>query len=528
MPGAARHRSVARGRATRRGEALLSLALDRRRGLGAGGAPPSDLPELSIADVGKSRGANFSRVPSSGCMPTVSGHHPSAGAAGRLGADTTRSLLEAIAVGSRGERLRATVAAWNRGATQEQVDEAFQEACARAAQHCRGQSIGEVYVWLRTTTHRHLSEMREQGQREIPVDISSAVFESSDASFASPPDVLIEREDRAEVRRVMLGMIGALAERERQIAVLHSRGLARNEIARHLGITPRMVKRSVEEILRTGRDQLVRLTGFGCADGHELVSRYAFGLVADREARSAQAHLTTCARCGAMYERLDLWRDRVAALLPVPPAVGTQKHLAERVIHASSDAISSGHANAGAGAGGWRRHVANVFRHVRDRATATDYRTVDPTPLAGVRPGAVAAAVAGCLAVGGGATYCVQQGSNPFRALAGMGEPATHVREKSTPRHRPKPEHDRARAAQATVPPTVTPTETVVAPQSVQSTPTPPPPTTTTPPAPPPAPQDQFEPTSSGTGQAPAPASTAKPKQPAPASATGASEFGGP
>ena len=42
-------------------------------------------------------------------------------------------------------------------------------------------------------------------------------------------------------------------------------------------------------------------------------------------------------------------------------------------------------------------------------------RVADPTPLAGLRPGAAAAAIAGCLAIGGGATYCAEQGVNPIR-----------------------------------------------------------------------------------------------------------------
>ena len=45
----------------------------------------------------------------------------------------------------------------------------------------------------------------------------------------------------------------------------------------------------------------------------------------------------------------------------------------------------------------------------------TYYRVADPTPLAGVRPGAAAATVASCLALGGGATYCVERGIDPTR-----------------------------------------------------------------------------------------------------------------
>lgn len=486
-------------------------------GLDAVSAEPRSGTNVIVLTSAQDEGANLSCQASSGRM-TANGEH-------RAGRERTHALLEEIASGRRGEALRAQVAAWNREATWEQVEEAFQEACARATRLCTGQTMGEVYTWLRTTTHREVGDMRERVKHEIVVDTSNASLESTDASLAAPDEVLIEREDRAEVNRLTLALLDRLAERERRIAVLHSHGLARNEIAQHMGVTPRIVKRSVEEILTTGRDQLVRLVGFGCADGHELVSRYAFGLAGVREASRAQAHLTTCPRCGAMYERLDVWRERVAALLPVPPVVENHAHLSERVIHAGADALSSGPSPATASPTGLRRHLASVVGHVREQATVAYYRTVDPTPLAGVRPGAVAAAVAGCLAIGGGATYCVQQGADPFTTLAGLGAPEHHPREK------PKARHKRARAAQATAPPVVTPTvttPTVTTPtQTVQQTTTPAPTTTTTA-QPPPAPEDQFEPTSAGASQTATQASTSKPKQPASAPSDGPSEFGGP
>ena len=122
------------------------------------------LPALTPAP-GEKEGANSAALASSEGMVATNGHRP--------GAETTRALLEAIAGGRRGEQLRATVAGWNRGATREQIDEAFQEACARAARGCTGQTMGEVYVWLRTTTHRQVGEMRERVKHEIPVDVTT-------------------------------------------------------------------------------------------------------------------------------------------------------------------------------------------------------------------------------------------------------------------------------------------------------------------------------------------------------------------
>ena len=440
------------------------------------------------------------------------------------GTERTRALLAEIAGGRRGAQLRGQVAAAKRGATREQIEEAFQEACLKAGRSCRGQTMGEVYKWLLKTTDSTVDDMRDRLKREVLVDHSAKEFQTADPSLAPPDEVLIKREERAELDELTSAILERLDERERAVAVLHSYGLARNEIARHLGITARIVKRDVEGILATGREQLARVVGSGCPDGHKLVSRYAFGLAAGREARRAQLHLATCGRCGAMYERLDLWRTRVAALVPMPPAVEGQTHIAERVLHVGGEIVASRPAQVRPA--GLRQQVAGAVAHVREQASAAYYRTVDPTPLVGVRPGAVAAAIAGCLAVGGGATYCVQQSTDPVTVFTGLAGTAHHE-------PRPKPHVRRARAAQAPTTPAVTPTVTAAPPTQ---TPTPTPQTTTaqapataaTTSAPPPAPEDQFEPTSPGTTSQPPAETSSKAKQPAPAPAGGPGEFDGP
>lgn len=61
--------------------------------------------------------------------------------------------------------------------------------------------------------------------------------------------------------------------------------------------------------------------------------------------------------------------------------------------------------------------VASLKQH----ATTAYYRAVDPTPLAGARPGTVAAVLASCIAIGGGAAqYCLKEGVNPIGAATGL------------------------------------------------------------------------------------------------------------
>ena len=77
----------------------------------------------------------------------------------------TRALIVQIAGGEQGAKLRSQVTRWHPGATREQVEDAFQEACVRAERSCRGQSEGEVFTWLRTTTHHELGHLRKRAWR---------------------------------------------------------------------------------------------------------------------------------------------------------------------------------------------------------------------------------------------------------------------------------------------------------------------------------------------------------------------------
>lgn len=441
----------------------------------------------------------------------------------RSGHETTRAHLERIAGGDGALKIRRQVLGWNPGATEEQVEEAFQEACVRAQRACRGKVEAEVYVWLRTTTHRCLRRMRERRARE---PIADKPFDDLDHSELCAPGadvVVIAREKHNEVTDVAKAMLGRLSERQLDVAALHAHGFRRREIADRTQLSERIVKRLMEQILAIGRAELAELAGRGCEDGHERVARYAFGLAGPRDARLAQLHIATCDRCGAMYERLDLWREKVAAVLPVPPVVEAHTDVVERIAHAGTDLVSGAPPHVESPVG-LRRHITEIVGHARDQATSLYYRTVDPTPLAGARPGAVAAAVAGCLALGGGATYCVKEGADPFAALAGLGAPAQAEEEK------PRPERVRAAQAPAATP---TPVPTVTTPPPAPETTQQPQPTPTAQPALPPAPEDEYEPTSpttasnDGSGGA-AQTASAKPKQPAPAPEDGPAEFGGP
>src|SRR5262245_36104590 len=221
----------------------------------------------------------------------------------RTGQHATRALVERIASGESGATLQAEVAAWRRDAAPEEVEEAVQDACMLAQRACHGQSEREVYAWLRTTARRRLGRTRQRARREVLVDARDIQARAAIGVSPAPEHELIEREGDAEIHGVAHAVVSRLTARQREIAALHPRGRRRPQIATHLGMTERSVKRQLERIMITGRDELVRLAGHGCATGEPIVARLAFGLATSRETRDAQLHLTTCPRCGLLYER---------------------------------------------------------------------------------------------------------------------------------------------------------------------------------------------------------------------------------
>jgi hypothetical protein len=106
---------------------------------------------------------------------------------------------------------------------------------------------------------REIGAARTVLQREQPVDWSTeslARFRRCDTSVA---DEVVDREADVELVELTAKVLDELTERQRAVAVLYSHGLQRKEIAAHLDVSPRVVKRSLEQLLSTGRRRLIRL-----------------------------------------------------------------------------------------------------------------------------------------------------------------------------------------------------------------------------------------------------------------------------
>jgi RNA polymerase sigma factor (sigma-70 family) len=430
------------------------------------------------------------------------------------------ALFRSVLRGERGQKLRSQLAGQNPEASREQIEEAIQVACDRFVEGAEEISApGQVYTWIRTTAHRELGRAAGYQAHERPVDPGAATLQALASERPDPEGELIAQEDDAEMARLIEEVSASLPECRRDVFALYGAGCKAPEIASRLGIPERTVKYYLHEIIGDARIALVRLSGGGCARGEPLVTRLACGLANPAEAARARLHLDGCRRCELFSERLDAWREKAGALLPVPAAEGASPGLLERVAHRAAEGLSS-----------VKQHVLGGAAQVKQQASATYFRAVDPTPLAGARPGTVAAVLASCVTIGGGAaTYCASHGVDPIGAATGL------IAGTQEPEPKPSPPPPETTEAAPYVPPAPSPVSeepasTEATPPSAEAEEKP------QPEPPPPPPEQTFEPSSpdypateSSGAEYQAPESTSSERtRPAPVPAGEAPQFGGP
>lgn len=427
------------------------------------------------------------------------------------------ALFESLLRGERGARLRAQLASSHPSRSAEEIEEAVQTACKRFVDKAEGISApGQVYVWIRTTAHRLLGHKAGFERFEVPVDPSSLTLRKVVSEEADPEDELISGEDEADLERLAREVSSSLSERRRDVLALHGAGYSRPEIASRLGLSESTVKYDLYEIIAAARGALAELSGGGCERGEPLVLRLACGLANPAESIQARLHLSRCHRCELFSERLSAWREKAGALLPATAVEQASPGLLERVAHRTAEGLSS-----------IKQQVFGGASQVKQQASASYYRAVDPTPLAAARPGTVAAVLASCVTIGSGAaTYCVQEGVDPLGAATGL---IAGTQETEPTPNGPPPETTE-------VPPVVPPAPVSEEAVTTEAEPTPaeaePKPQSE---PPPPPPEQSFEPASpdypatesSAEYQAPESAS-AESAEPAPVAGGGAPQFGGP
>lgn len=428
-------------------------------------------------------------------------------------------LLRSFVRGERARALRVQLSAQHPESSVEEVEDAVQYACKSFLDEAQGiTDPGKVYAWIRTAAHRALNRTTQHRVREFPVDPLKGGLDESASEDPTPEEELIAQEEKGEIATLVREVIGDLPQRHRQVLALHAAGLKRPEIASRLRLTERGVKRDLLEVMEEARAAIARKAGGGCLRGEPLVLRFAYGLATSAESEQARLHMKSCHRCEMLWERLDTWREKAAVLLPASPAVEqASPGLLGRVAHRAVDGLTS-----------VKQQVLGGAAQAKQQAATTYYRAVDPTPLATVRPGTVAAVLVSCVTIGGGAaTYCAQNHVDPLGAATGL---IAGSEEEANPPSSPSPETPESTAVVPPPPPAES-----EQPEVSEPAPSPEPePEPAAEPLPPP-PDPGNEPRSpnypvSEEAESPAPESTPTgSREPAPVSGgSGASQFGGP
>jgi DNA-directed RNA polymerase specialized sigma24 family protein len=303
-----------------------------------------------------------------------------------------------------------------------------------------------------TAIHKGLDEGKRVG-RKRSVPLGDAELTEPDVGRA-PEDLAAAGMDSARVREI----VGELPARGQAIVKLRFFfDRTPDEIQRCLSISERVYRRELERALRHvfERYELVRAGSF-CESRKSVILAFVIGIAGPSRARAAQEHLATCPSCAHWAAELREATRQAAAVVPMP-AIALPHGPGERFLHAAG-VVRDQLVDAGTGA---KHHLI---------AAATKVDPASAGYASAARPGTVAIVVAGCVAVGSGATYCATEGvTAPLRGIAkvvGVNKARDHKEKRAS---RPK----RASAAQAPEARVVSPPTTTT---PVDTQPAPPPP----------------------------------------------------
>jgi RNA polymerase sigma factor (sigma-70 family) len=324
-----------------------------------------------------------------------------------------------------------------------------------AAMHAR-----QVRAYLTQTAINKALDEGKRAERNRTESLGERAFAEPDAA-RSPEEVAVASFDSARVREI----IAELPKRRQAIVKLRFYfERTPEEIQNYLEISERTYRRELERALKyvAERYELVRAGRF-CDSRRSLVLAYVSGIAAPSRARKAAIHLASCPACARWAQELRETARRAGAVAPLP-AVGLGTSRLGRVAEVAA---------------GTRDGLEQIAVAAKQHATALATR-VDPSAAgyaSASRPGTVAAAVAGCIAIGGGATYCAVEGvPGPIRPLV-----QHEAKPKRSFSREPKPRTKTTPATSASAPEQPAPTPV---PTAADREPAPPPPPT--PPTPPP------------------------------------------
>ena len=348
----------------------------------------------------------------------------------------------------------------------------------------RGERIDNLEAYLMGgIDKRALKRLgRADARRRVSIDpLGDEMSRVADAD-ASPEDRVVLMDELRCTREA----VDALEGREGEVIKLRfDLGLTPHEIRTRLGLRERQYRRLIER----GTRKVVERVAAAERDGRSrrqlsLFTACLSGLASEAQLAEARALLASDPKARAVLRAMRRSAERAAIALPLPAA----------------GAASAEHA----------RSIGELAASAKQHAISAYVRVSDPTPLSGARPGTVAAAVAGCVAVGGG-TYCAVQGvPAPIRPALGIHDEAhKSAREEPVP-----PPSSPPTPVQAPTPAPSPPVKPAPAPSPVSPPPAP------APNPPPPAPREFFDQPSATQSAEPS-----TPATPGPSSSGSSEEF---
>ena len=353
----------------------------------------------------------------------------------------------------------------------------YHDSWARVyAKRERGEKIVSLRAYLMATAGAEALHLVSRSKAPTPVGPDDPRLAGL-ADDAAPLDEQVVTRDQARIAR---GLLDTLDQRQRNVLKLRwDLQLSGAEVRAALGLSMRQYRRLAEEGAvalaerveerengqwsRRTRSLLIACLVEVTCDGERRV-----GIASRRQREEAQRLLESDPHVAALYAEVRRSVRGAVALLPLPvlafePATDPLARIAELASAA-------------------RNHFTHAVETSKQQATSLYIRAADPTLLSGgPRPGATVAAVAGALALGGGAygTYeAVSSTPDPAPVSAAAPQTAT-VPPTTTAQSTPKPDRSpQPRKAKPNPQPE---------PQS--------PPPTQTPEPPPPQPTPQPQPT---------------------------------
>jgi RNA polymerase sigma factor (sigma-70 family) len=253
------------------------------------------------------------------------------------------------------------------------AQDAYQRGVEIFLRHAATLEADDAHKWLHTVVKHEA--MRVRAQRSRVVGGEDVDFDGQEAGGVPTAD---EQVDSFDMLTRSAEALQRLKPNELRALWLKAQGHSYQEIAEINGWTYTKVNRCLTEGRRSFLDRYAEIgSGAECRRWEPVLSAMADGEASAKQLAGVRPHLRNCPACRAHVRDLRETTRRVAALLPVPPAI-------EAVDHGGLLA---------------RLHDALVST-IQERAVATAARL--QTGVEAAVPGKIAVVAASAAAIGGG------------------------------------------------------------------------------------------------------------------------------